>query len=151
MNNQTFVKLLNYQNWAFEQVVFAVIEQQVNQPQVVALINHILGAENIWLSRINQQPLPDPIFPNITQAEAWLALSKENHAQFLKLLQTIDDETAITYADLNANTHQSKVLDIIVHLVNHSTYHRGQIAAKMREAGHKPASTDFIIFSRMSE
>jgi uncharacterized damage-inducible protein DinB len=34
------------------------------------------------------------------------------------------------------------------HVVNHSSYHRGQVVTMMRQAGVKPPSTDLILFYR---
>ena len=39
------------------------------------------------------------------------------------------------------------VRDILTHVVNHSTYHRGQIARLIAECGVKPAVTDYIHFA----
>jgi uncharacterized damage-inducible protein DinB len=46
-------------------------------------------------------------------------------------------------------TEDSQPLDVMVrHVVNHSTYHRGQIAAFIRQFGIKPPQTDYIAFAR---
>ena len=38
--------------------------------------------------------------------------------------------------------------DILTHLVNHSTYHRGQITQLLRRPGMTPPGTDYILFAR---
>lgn len=44
--------------------------------------------------------------------------------------------------------YESTVLDILTHVVNHSTYHRGQIASLIAATGTKPAVTDYIALTR---
>lgn len=150
MINQPFEKLIAYQHWAFEEVVSSINQQKVSLEKITNLINHLLGAENIWISRIKGLPMPNPIFPSITEPSAWIAMSKENSNLLKAILASDQINQTITYHDLKGNAYQSLVSDILIHLVNHSTYHRGQIAAKMREAGFIPASTDFINFSRLN-
>ncbi len=40
------------------------------------------------------------------------------------------------------------IQDVLFHFINHSTYHRGQIAIQMKEAGLEPIATDYIFFKR---
>lgn len=143
-------KLIAYQHSSFELVANGINQQKVTDAGIVKLVNHILGAENIWLSRIKGQPLPNPVFPNITDPKAWIELSKHNFTQFKEIVESNQINQTVTYNDLKGNSYQSKVSDILIHLANHNTYHRGQIAAKMREAGFIPASTDYINFTRVS-
>ena len=48
------------------------------------------------------------------------------------------------YVNSKGERYVSSVEDILTHVVFHGAYHRGQIAAKMREAGFDPAYTDYI-------
>ncbi len=51
---------------------------------------------------------------------------------------------AITYRNSKGEAWTNSVEDILMHVVLHSAYHRGQIASDMRAAGYTPAYTDFI-------
>jgi uncharacterized damage-inducible protein DinB len=53
-----------------------------------------------------------------------------------------------SYKDLKGKAHKTPVGDILVHVMNHGTYHRGQIATCLRERGVDPARTDYIVYSR---
>jgi uncharacterized damage-inducible protein DinB len=44
--------------------------------------------------------------------------------------------------------YASTIHEVLTHVFNHSTYHRGQIARIVHEQGGQRASTDFIAFSR---
>src|SRR5207245_11475331 len=50
----------------------------------------------------------------------------------------------VSYKNTKGESWRNSVEDILMHVVMHSAYHRGQIAADMRAAGHSPAYTDFI-------
>jgi uncharacterized damage-inducible protein DinB len=50
----------------------------------------------------------------------------------------------VSYVNSKGEPWTSAVKDVLTHVVTHSAYHRGQIAAEMRRAGHEPAYTDFI-------
>ena len=50
----------------------------------------------------------------------------------------------IVYVNSKGERWASTVQDVLMHVVMHSAYHRGQIATNMRDAGHIPAYTDFI-------
>jgi uncharacterized damage-inducible protein DinB len=50
----------------------------------------------------------------------------------------------INYVNSKGESWSSQVDDILLHVITHSAYHRGQIASNMRAAGLTPAYTDFI-------
>ena len=52
-----------------------------------------------------------------------------------------------SYTNTQGQPHEGVVADVLTHVVNHASYHRGQIAVLVREAGGRPAVTDFIFFA----
>jgi uncharacterized damage-inducible protein DinB len=54
----------------------------------------------------------------------------------------------MTYRSLKGIESTSSLRDILTHVVNHSTYHRGQIARGIKAKGGVPPVTDFIAFAR---
>jgi uncharacterized damage-inducible protein DinB len=65
----------------------------------------------------------------------------------MEYLESVDDEDledGVAYRNTKGEFWTSTAGDILTHLVLHSSYHRGQIAAAIREAGGDPAYTDFI-------
>jgi uncharacterized damage-inducible protein DinB len=59
-----------------------------------------------------------------------------------------DTNTVISYRDMKGNPYQSPVWQIILHLVNHGTHHRGQAAGFLRSMGHAPPVLDLIAYYR---
>jgi uncharacterized damage-inducible protein DinB len=67
---------------------------------------------------------------------------------YLSRLTDADLEQRIEYRSLDGSAWRSRVGDVIAHVLNHSTYHRGQVAMLVKQAGGTPASTDVIVLSR---
>jgi uncharacterized damage-inducible protein DinB len=57
----------------------------------------------------------------------------------------------LAYQNLKGNEYKTPIQDVLMHLVLHSAYHRGQVAAAVREAGGKPAPTDYVVFVRANK
>ena len=70
----------------------------------------------------------------------------EEREQFLAAVE--DLEAAIDYRDMAGNPFTQKLADILQHIVNHSTYHRGQLTTMIRQVGVTPPRTDFLVFAR---
>ena len=70
----------------------------------------------------------------------------EEREQFLAAVE--DLEAAIDYRDMTGNPFTQKLADILQHIVNHSTYHRGQLTTMIRQVGVTPPRTDFLVFAR---
>ena len=116
-------------------------------------IAHICDAERIWIGRLkNEKPQgfqnPERL-PNVAATrKEWTNLEREMHAQ-LKRLGPEDAERAIEYHDLRGNAQSDPLWQMLQHVVNHGTYHRGQITTMLRLLGAAPPkSMDLIAFYR---
>ncbi len=54
----------------------------------------------------------------------------------------------ISYRGVDGQVFAHTLADLIRHVVNHSTYHRGQLVTMLRQLGHTPPSTDFTRYLR---
>jgi uncharacterized damage-inducible protein DinB len=54
----------------------------------------------------------------------------------------------IRYTNTKGQTFENSVRDILFHVANHTTHHRGQIVAAVRQVGGEPFASDFILFAR---
>lgn len=161
MTLNDLTRLLTYNEWANARVfgdVATLTHDQLTQdlkssfPSVLATVAHLVGAEWVWLER--WLGTPQPKFP------AWVA--KPDLAEVRAQLADIERRRAALFAGLSdaevlvprhyklqSGVEDAQPLDVMVtHLVNHSTYHRGQVATFFRQLGLKATSTDFITFAR---
>jgi uncharacterized damage-inducible protein DinB len=106
---------------------------------------HILWGEKRWLRRwLDDSVIPDAVpedFPDVASIEAaWTSLEREQQAFVAGLT---DDALA---APRTVREHVYPLGDLVQHLLNHSTYHRGQVALLMRLLGQTPTATDYRLF-----
>ena len=71
--------------------------------------------------------------------------------KFVELSVVTDEslEERLSYTDLKGNPWVSPIWQIVLHVVNHGTHHRGQVAGFLRSMGHAPPPLDLIAYYRM--
>ncbi len=145
--NQYFRRLFSYDEWANREVLAAFRSAGKNAPaRSIKLLAHIFAAQRVWLERLKQEKQSVPVWPEVTlehcevQAEELPRLWN----QYLKGKTEADLALTISYKNSKGESWESRTDDILLHVIMHSAYHRGQIAADTRAAGLTPAYTDFI-------
>ena len=142
-----FVELYHYNHWA-NQLALAQLPNEARPRQLFA---HILAAQNIWLNRIRAQiDLQQPVWPDY-DLETLTIKCEESDRDWISFVQDYPLDTfeeVISYQDTKGNSYETKLGDIITHVANHGTHHRGQISSWLREAGHTPKPTDYIFYCR---
>jgi len=145
-----FQKLIHYNQWANHGLCHHLQTLPIEPHEVKKRISHIVAAEEIWFHRIDPLDV-DPLPP--FEIQSWEILEprlKDSAQRWLDLAQNTDDfERLIKYHNLSGKSHSSTLNDIFIHIVNHGTYHRGQIAMVLRQNELEPLPTDYILFSRI--
>ena len=119
-------------------------------------IYHVWGAEFIWYKRLHGESLAAWPFEDFKGkfAEAQIEFLKQSE-EFMKYITTLTEEqleSKILYSNMEGKKFNNKIYNIIMHVMNHSTFHRGQIITMLRNLGvTKLPSTDFIMFTRINE
>lgn len=114
------------------------------------LMAHVLAAEHVWLARLQGQEPQHPVWPDLS-LEACGLLLLENETGYRALLDQLSDEqlSELThYRNAAGQEFATPVLDILLQVITHGGYHRGQIAKILGRNGVTPAGTDFIVFQR---
>lgn len=115
---------------------------------------HIWGAEELWWRRLHGESLGKVPAMDFTGSyndavKHFLSVSK----QFAELVKEKDEnylQSPNTYKDTRGNSWTNKHWQMIMHCMNHSTYHRGQLVTMMRAAGVTSIpATDMIAYFRM--
>ena len=57
-------------------------------------------------------------------------------------------DRVVAYHNTKGEPFQTPVWQIVLHVVNHASYHRGQITTLLRQLGHTPAGTDLVAYYR---
>ncbi|MEX0722814.1 MAG: DinB family protein [Gracilimonas sp.] len=140
-------KFILYDYWANQKVFLAQqsLEKDEIRAEIEALFSHIVAAQVIWMSRMMGEKSEMKIWPKLSGSEIH-KLIHENPGKLKTLISRKDE--MISYKNSKGVSHQTKVEDILMHLVIHGQHHRAQIASLLRKAGATPPGTDFIFFLR---
>jgi uncharacterized damage-inducible protein DinB len=113
---------------------------------------HIYAADRIWLGRIQGNPPARFIDPETdlhfpVLENDWPALH-ERWRQWSAALDGNSIEARIPYKDLKGNPYETPLWQIVLHVVNHATHHRGQVSGFLRAMGQHPPPLDLIAYYR---
>ena len=111
------------------------------------LFDHVLNAHHIWNQRMLGKERHFGVWERHV-AEALERIATENYNDSLKILETADLDANLNYQDTKGNSFQNTVQEVLFHVVNHGTYHRGQIALEFRNSGVDPMISDYIYYKR---
>jgi uncharacterized damage-inducible protein DinB len=155
-------ELYSYNAWANEQVFQSirgldteVFEQdrKSSHGSIRGTVAHIASAEWIWLQRwkgISPRHMlsEDEFATSETAIARWKKIDTDL-ADFIRQLKQPDLERIFSYTTTEGKQFSNIVWQAMQHLVNHSSYHRGQVAALLRQTGRTPQSTDLIKYYRL--
>jgi len=109
------------------------------------LLSHTLNAQKIWNNRIAGKVNSVDVWENLEVEELENA-ETENHEETLALLDKEELDRMMKFKNTKGESYENSVRDIIFHIINHSTYHRGQIATEFRKQGIDPIVSDFVYY-----
>jgi len=153
-----FRGMLAYETWA-NGASAASLESVPDQGRLhpsydraVRLIPHNLLARKVWLGRLRGEvpELPVEWFPRMTTGAMrdLAATVDRSWTDFLSALRVEDLSRECGYVSSEGVRYVSTVGEVLTHVFNHSTYHRGQVARLVAECGGQRAVTDHIVMTR---
>ena len=151
--------LYTYNTWANDRVIGAlrslspedyVREMGGGFPSVRATFVHIAAATDAWAERFlgreaTRLPTPDEL-PRLEDAVTVLIEAQRKHDAHLKSLTPGQMAASFSWKNLKGEVRSAPFWAVLRHVVNHQTYHRGQISSMLRRLGAKPVSTDMVVW-----
>lgn len=119
-------------------------------PEAERLFSHILNSQYIWVSRIRREMAKLDRF-DLHDIKDFAGLHQQNISGLLHLAEESDLSTVVEYSNSKGEKFADTIFDILFHVVNHSTYHRAQVATQFRINGITPPVTDYIFLKRQGE
>ncbi|TRO65400.1 DinB family protein [Christiangramia sabulilitoris] len=113
--------------------------------RAVKLLSHTLNAQKIWNNRMTANDEPVEVWEDIA-VENMENSEMENFESTMAILETEDLDRIFKFKNSKGEQFQNSVRDVIFHIINHSTYHRGQIATEFRNQGIDPIVSDFVYY-----
>ena len=121
-------------------------------PSVRDTLAHIFGAEWIWLERFQGRSpagLPDTAqYPDATTLSERWGEFEPRLVTFVRSLTQADLDRTLEYKTLKFGVYSNPLWQSMQHVVNHGTYHRGQVITMLRQLGAQPILTDLMHFYR---
>lgn len=163
MTQQYFIEVAKYNQWANQKFInwmLAISEDQWNQslvssfPSIAETVLHIVGAEKVWYDRLMK--VENPIWLPFTfkgGKEETLSEWSKSSGSLIDFVEHMSNDIIndlIPYKRINGEAFSQPVFEILSHVFNHSTYHRGQLVTLLRQVGFtEVSSTDQLLYFRV--
>jgi uncharacterized damage-inducible protein DinB len=152
--------LYDYNEWANNRLLKTASElsadefsrtQGASWGSIEANLAHVAGAQVVWLSRwhtgANRTPLAD--IHAITSIDNIRGLFDDSHSALREFTASLSEQrldSMLAYADSRGNQDERVLWQLMVHVANHGTYHRGEVAMALTALGHSPGDLDYRHF-----
>jgi len=143
-------RLYTHLEWSNRRVFESLKTANATPAEALGLFAHILGTEHRWFTRITGSEPQVPVWPEVSleACESLIALNSKDFGSLLENATLVDLSRVVHYTNSAGDDFESRVDDILLHVVLHGMYHRGQVALTLRQEGQTPSPTDFIAFVR---
>lgn len=111
---------------------------------------HVLGAAEIWLSRLQQRDARGAVWPEVPLEDVRL-LQRQLAHDYREYLSSLDSEHLsdhVFYKNSAGQEFTNTIGDILIHVMMHGQYHRGKVNLLQVQGGNDPAPADYIAFLR---
>jgi uncharacterized damage-inducible protein DinB len=150
----TIAKLGAFNVWANETLLrrfdsSVAAGKEAPQP-ALRIFSHLINAQAIWIARITGTQSPVKVWQehDLAGLHHWHQQTSQRLAELCATTDEAELTRHIQYTNSQGDAFDSQVSDILTHAVMHASYHRGQVATKMREGGLEPVNSDFITYCR---
>ncbi len=142
-------QLFAYNDWANRRIIVALKGSGSQKSRKI--LAHLLVTEQEYFERLyGKDSTGFDFWPDLSLEECG-RLAKETAERYEKLLRRFEEEGLDLYTRYNTSegvAQENNFRELLTHVVFHSSIHRGNIILKLREEGHEPPKTDYIIYLR---
>jgi uncharacterized damage-inducible protein DinB len=152
---------IEYSAWATRRLLDAVAKLSpeelardfgTSDRSVLGTLAHTFGADRVWLARVAGGPqvgLSDADRELAAILREWPAVL-DGWREWARGLTDEGVLTVLDYKDLKGNPWRQSLWQIVLHVVNHGTHHRGQVSGFLRSLGYTPPPLDLILYYRQA-
>jgi len=145
------LKIFNYSHWSNE-LLFETIEQNnVQDAYITKMMCHILNTQRMRYNKLTGDPH--------TAIDLWAVYNLENlksknsaltelYIKFVSKLRLAKLNEKVETTTLDGDTFFMTITDILIHVANHGTHHRGQVSQRLRELGIAPPNYGYIYYAK---
>jgi uncharacterized damage-inducible protein DinB len=155
-------QLLDYDAWATARLLEAVESlspEQFVQEFAGSLCSvrqqfvHLLSVADRYRARLAQDVVPDVLPENFATPQDLMTYEAQVRRRLNDFITELDEEGLgrVVEHETRKGTFRATVCQTLQHMVNHATYHRGQVACLLKLHGVDFADTDFIIWIKQTQ
>ncbi len=141
-------QIFDYNYHCNRKIIEACSEMETVPESIRKRFSHILNAHHIWNARILEQPREYEVW-QLHDPTRWQEVHYQNQRDSFEVIsQAADLGRRVAYETTDGRSFSNSLQDILFHIVNHSTHHRGQISVDFRTHGLEPLPLDYIHYKR---
>ncbi|MEJ2585705.1 MAG: DinB family protein [Robiginitalea sp.] len=141
-------QLFDYNYYCNKKIIEACSKTGNPPDKTRELFSHILNAHHLWNARIIGETPKFGVWESHAP-DAWQDIHYENQRNSFGIItNTATFDKRIVYENTEGHSFSNSLQDILFHIVNHSTHHRGQISVDFRANGLEPPIMDYILYKR---
>lgn len=151
MNNNYLSDLFEYDSTVNHKVLDLLRDLPSVDERTMRIFAHLLMAKKVWLTRLHGEDSSNlHVWPalDLDDCETLIEENREGYNDYLREITEKQLISNIQYKNSNGTEFENLKQDILMHVLIHSGYHRGQIAKAVRESGGEPINTDYIFYIR---
>lgn len=147
-----FIKQFEFEYWSNGTVLKALRSLKEKDDRAMLLFSHLLSSHCMWLCRVNKTDFTCTLFQErkLDECEQLMKENLEGWKKYLSDKSVEDLEQQIEFMaawETNPSKRKMSIEDALIHIINHSSYHRGQIIASIKgKVDELPLST-YIIYA----
>lgn len=150
---KTMKCMMDHMYWADGRILDALEKSEMKNKDLWKLVRHIAVAERVWLSRLQGKgDVQYSLWENAEDLTAIRTLFEENaehYRVYIEGLEEFELDEMIGYANQSGVSFRTSVRDILLQVLLHGQYHRGQINRALRIESIEPVQIDYITFARL--
>jgi uncharacterized damage-inducible protein DinB len=147
---KTLLKQIEFDRWANVELLASMRKADKMDERVLFLFAHLLNASAMWLNRVKGEELSTALFQERSlddceqlieaNTQGWKAyIDKHNQEEFDRIVEFV--------FPVDGTHKRISVQDAILHIVNHASYHRGQIVSRLKGTVEPLPLITYIVYA----
>jgi uncharacterized damage-inducible protein DinB len=146
-----FLDLFEYNNWANDRIILKLhgLNNDFKESNPNKILSHIISIQDTWLERAKGTKTYNIFLWEEYSIQEMEILSINSHRGWIKFISKMSEnkfDNECSYKNSKGEKNSKSYQDIFQHIINHSSYHRGQINQSFRLNNIEPVVTDFIYY-----
>ncbi|SFE61384.1 Uncharacterized damage-inducible protein DinB (forms a four-helix bundle) [Paenibacillus catalpae] len=150
---KTIKCMMDHLYWADGRILDALEESETKNKELLKLVRHVAVAEQVWLSRLQGKGSAQySLWEEAEELTVIRTMFEENAEQYRVYIGGLEEsklDEMIDYASQSGVPFRTSVRDILLQVLLHGQYHRGQINRALRLESAEPVQVDYITFARL--